>query len=192
MGELFGFVLFFLSVMNISSSPYPLCLLLCYLVHETGHIFMAYLCKAEIRDFKMSLFRMKIRYDCTRLTYGRECLVCLGGVLFNFIFALIFSAPVFDFSDKICFFVMCNICLGLMNLYPVSILDGGNALRCFLMMCSDEIKASAISTCVSFVFAFILWLISIYLQLVFSSDVSIFFISVFLLTQLCFSVGERQ
>ncbi|MBQ9744780.1 MAG: site-2 protease family protein [Clostridia bacterium] len=185
-GEKISIVFLLLTVMNISSSPYPFLLLLCYAVHEVGHLLFAKLVGAGIKDFKASLFRLNLRYDCASLTYLREALVCGGGIIFNLVFFVIFANPVFDFNDKFYYFALYNLSLGLMNLYPVSVLDGGEVMRCLIYRFSRVDRAQRINRCLSFVFAFFLWLISVYLQLVFASDVSLFFISVFLLYSLCF------
>ena len=187
-GEKISFILFVLTVMNVSSSPHPVILVLCYFIHEAGHLFFAKLMRAEVSNLRASLCRLSIRYDCSRISHIRECAVVGGGILFNLIFALLFSLPVVEKNDAVSFFVICNISLALMNLYPVSILDGGNALRCLLNhFCSEE-KSVKIMKVISFIFAFILWLITVYLQLIFSADVSLFFISVLLLMELCFSM----
>ena len=75
-----------------------------------------------------------------------------------------------------------------MNLYPVNMLDGGNVLRCVLNRFFSEGLTLRICAVVSFIFIFILWLFAVYLQLIFSADISFFLISVFLLIELCFSV----
>ena len=40
----------------------------------------------------------------------------------------------------------------------------------------------------AFIFAILLWLLSVYLQIIFSSNVSLLFISIFLLVKLCYSI----
>ena len=188
LGEKIGLVLILLTTMNISSSPHPLILILCYAIHETGHLFFAYITGARIRDFKTSLCRLSIKYDCAGISYMREALVCGGGIIFNLVFALIFAAPVFKFNENIAFFTVCNISLALMNLYPVTVLDGGGILRCLAYRFSSGERANRFLSSVSFVFSFILWLFAVYLQLVFSSNISMFFISILLLIELCFSL----
>ncbi len=187
LGEKIGLILILLTTMNISSSPHPLILILCYGIHEAGHLFFAYIMGAGITDFKTSLLRLSIKYDCSSISYMREALVCGGGIIFNLLFALIFAAPVFDFNEKIGFFKVCNISLAIMNLYPVTVLDGGGILRCVAYRFSGGERAKRIVSSVSFVFAFVLWLFAVYLQLVFSADPSVFLISVLLLVEFCFA-----
>ena len=188
LGEKVGFLLFVFTVMNVSTSPHPIMLLICYGVHEAGHLFFAYITGAGISSFRTSLCRLSIKYDCSGISYIRECFVVGGGIIFNFLLAFVFSLPVMPKNDTVSFFVLCNLSLALMNLYPVNILDGGNMLKCILNYLFSEEKARKILTVISFIFAFILWLFSVYLQLIFSADVSIFLISVLLLMELCFSV----
>ena len=176
-----------LTVFSISASPHPLILVIVYVIHELGHLFFAKLMGAEVSSLKSSLCRLNIRYDCTKISHLREAGVVAGGVVFNLIFALAFMLPLTEKSEIKSFFILCNLSLALMNLYPVNILDGGNILRCILNHLLSEEKSAKILKGISFLFAFVLWLISVYLQLVFSADVSIFFISVLLLMELCFS-----
>jgi len=188
LGERISLLLLLLTIMNLSASPYPFFILLSYVVHECGHLFFAKVVGPGITDFKTSLCRLCIKYDCTSVSYFRESLVCGGGVIFNLVFFAIFAAPVFRFSEKLVFFSLCNLSLALMNLYPVSVLDGGGILRCTVYSVFKEKTAKRILKLTSFAFAFILWLFAVYLQLVFSSNISMFFISILLLIELCFSL----
>ncbi|MBR7101603.1 MAG: site-2 protease family protein [Clostridia bacterium] len=185
LGEKISFILLLLTTMNISSSPHPLLLILCYGIHEMGHIVFAYLSGARLTDFKTSLCKLSIKYDCSCISYSKEALVCAGGIIFNLLFALIFAAPVFNFNENFAFLTVCNLSLALMNLYPVTVLDGGNIVRCIAYRFAVGDTAKKITSAISFVFAFILWLFAVYLQLVFSSNVSVFLISVLLLIEFC-------
>lgn len=186
-GEGLSFVFLLLTVMNISASPYPFLLVLAYAVHEAGHFVLARITGAGISGFKASLMRLCIKYDCTRISYLKEALVCGGGIIFNLVLFAIFAAPVFDFNEKIRLFAVYNLSLGLLNLYPVAVLDGGGILRCLANGLLREETAQKVINVASFLFAFLLWLMAVYLQLMFSSDISLLFISIFLMLQLCFS-----
>ncbi len=188
LGERISLLLLLLTIMNLSASPYPLFIVLSYAVYEVGHLFFAKIVGAGITDFKTSLCRLSIKYDCTSISYFKESLVCGGGVIFNLAFFAVFSAPVFRYSEKLTFFSLCNLSLALMNLYPVSVLDGGGVLRCTMYSIFNEKTAERVLKLTSFIFAFVLWLFAVYLQLVFSSNISMFFISILLLIELCFSL----
>ena len=93
----------------------------------------------------------------------------------------------FKFNENFAFLTVCNISLALMNLYPVTVLDGGGIVRCIVFRLTGGDTAKKITSAVSFVFVFFLWFFAVYLQLVFSSNVSVFLISVLLLIEFCFA-----
>ncbi|MBE6624030.1 MAG: hypothetical protein E7622_00140 [Ruminococcaceae bacterium] len=187
LGEKIGFFAFFFTVMTISSSPHPFMLALCYAFHELGHIFFAKIQKIPVKKLRVGSFRLSISYDCSAVSYKRELLVCAGGVIFNLLGAIIGAIFLPNGSESASFFTMCSLSLALMNIYPISTLDGGRIFRCIFLIIFDEERAQRICKWLSFVSAFILWLCAVYAQMVFNSNVSLFFISVFLLVELCLS-----
>ena len=165
-------------------------MLLVYGIHELGHLVFATLVGAKMKKFKLGAFHFSLSYDSSHLSYGREILVCLGGIIFNLVTAFIaLLLPIKN--DAVTFFIVSSILLSLMNLYPASILDGAGALKAFLYLTVSPEKADKIIGGVSVFAILLIWLISVYLQLVFLSNFSIFAISVVLLIELCFSVGEQ-
>lgn len=176
-----------LTLLSISVSPYPFILTIAYIIHECGHLFFAKCVGAKINKFSISVFHLSLSYDATSLSYQRELLVSLGGIIFNLITATLLAIlPFFNTNTKE-FFVMCSYSLALMNLYPVSILDGGRISTCILNLLLKKERAEALEKTLSLIFALALWLISVYLQLVFETNLSLFIISVVLLVQLCFA-----
>ena len=165
-------------------------LLLVYGIHELGHLVFATLVGAKMKKFKLGAFHLSLSYDSSHLSYQREILVCLGGIIFNLASVLVaLTLPIKN--EGMTFFIVASILLSLMNLYPASILDGAGALKAFLYLVLSPPKADKILGGVSVFAILLIWLASIYLQLVFYSNFSIFFISVILLIELCFSVGEQ-
>ena len=177
-----------LTLMSIIASVHPALLLLCYLVHELGHIITTYLVGGKIKKISMGAFRLAIGYDSYGLTYKQEFLVSISGVLFNLIFSLICLLINKNGNETLSFLTVCNFSLALVNLYPVSILDGGKVLKLTLLGLFSENKAENISNTVSFICVILLWFASVYLQLMFNANISTLLISVFLLIQLCFSI----
>lgn len=186
-GEKIGLIAIFFTMMSISSSPHPIILLLTYLIHESGHLFFAHINRIPMKKFRIGSFRLSLSYDCSGVSYKKELLVYMGGAIFNCVFAFAFMLVGMGENGAIRFFVLCNISLALMNLYPVSTLDGGGILKCAFMMIFGSDVAEKAARAVSFVATFILWLCAVYLQLVFNANVSLLFISIFLLIELCFS-----
>lgn len=186
-GEKIGFFAILFTMMSISSSPHPFVLIISYIIHELGHLICAKICGVGMSKFKVGSFHLSISYDCSSVSYQRELLVCAGGVLFNFTVAFLSFLLGVTKNETSYFFITCNLSLAIMNLYPISTLDGGGIVKCVTMLVFSESIAMKISKAVSFVAVFILWLCAVYLQLVFNSNISLFFISVFLLIELCFS-----
>ncbi len=179
-----------ITIFGLCASDHPMILILVYGIHELGHLFFATLVGAKIKKFKLGAFHLSLSYDSSHLSYQREILVCLGGIIFNLASALTaLSLPIKN--DGMIFFIIASVLLSLMNLYPASILDGGGALRALLYLVLSPSKADKIIGGVSVFAILLIWLISVYLQLVFFSNFSIFIISVVLLIELCFSVSEQ-
>ena len=179
-----------ITVFGLCASPHPIILVLVYAIHELGHLVFATLVGAKMKKIKLGAFHLSLSYDSSHLSYQREILVCLGGIIFNLASALLaFLLPIKN--EGMTFFIIASILLSLMNLYPASILDGAGALKALLYLLVSLPKADKIIGGVSVFAILLIWLISIYLQLVFYSNFSIFIISVILLIELCFSVSEQ-
>lgn len=174
------------TLVSIGFSPHPFVLVLCYIVHEIGHIFFAWLMGARMEKLHIGTFHLSLSYDSSELSYKKELLVEAGGIIFNLIGALFAISLPFS-SDPWSFFIVCSISLALMNLYPVSILDGGGMLKSVLLCILAGDVAEKVSKCVSFVCAILMWLLAVYVQIIFRASPSFFVISVVLLIKLCFN-----
>ena len=183
--ERLGILAIALTMMGIGASPYPVLLVLCYGIHELGHLTAARLCKAKIRKIKAGVFHLSMSYDCQGLTYKKEIFVLFGGIAFNLISALLIYILPIPKTEAKEFFTVASISLALMNLYPVSVLDGGGILKAILLMTVSFERAEKISKLLYFIFAVVLWLFASYFLLVFSLNFSLFLISVLLLIKLC-------
>ena len=187
LGEKIGIIAIVLTTLSLGTSPYPIILILCYIIHESGHLIFAKLVGAKMRRLKIGALHLSLSYDCECLSYMRELLVQCGGIIFNLASAVfVWLIPILT-GDVWDFFVICSVSLGLMNLYPVSVLDGGGMLKSMLCIFFTNTTAENVTRITSFIFALIMWLFAVYLQIVFSSNLSLFFISVLLLIELCFS-----
>jgi len=176
------------TLLGISASAHPVVLILSYLIHELGHIALARLVGGKIKKMSVGVFKLALGYDASSLPYKKELLVCIGGIIFNLVSVFVTLLLFKERGEILSFFITCNISLALINLYPVSVLDGGRILKLTLLGIFSSERAEKISNTVSFVCALVLWLFAVYLQLVFSVNISTFIISVFLLIQLCFSL----
>ena len=188
LSEKTGFFAMLVTVLSLGASPHPVLLILAYLIHELGHIVFSRIAGAKIKKFRIGALHLSLSYDCSNLTYKREMLVQAGGIIFNVIFAaLVYLLPFFN-GERSTFFIVCSLSLAIMNLYPVTILDGGGLLKSLLLQISSGDVAEKVTKTVSFICTVLMWLVAVYLQIIFASGFSIFFISVLLLVELCFSM----
>ena len=192
LGEKIGFLALLLTALSLGTSPHPVALILCYLIHELGHLTLARLMGAEMKGLKLGLCHLSLSYNSACLSYPRELLVQCGGIIFNFISGLLVYLLPFLSGDVYDFFVVGSFSLGVMNLLPVSILDGGGILRSLLSMLMSPVWAERLSFYASFSVSLLMWLVAVYLQIIFASNLSFFFISVLLLVELCFSLDKKN
>lgn len=177
----------FLTIASISLTPYPLLLVISYLIHELGHLFFARVVGAKMRKIKIGTMHLSLSYDPSELSYPREMLICFGGIIFNLISAGVFAILPFLHTESGNFFIVCNLSLAIMNFYPASILDGGGILKCILNMLLPQPISEKISRGVSIFAIILLWLLCVYFQLTLLPNLSLFIISIILLVEACFS-----
>ncbi len=186
LSEKIGVIASVFTLFSLGTSPHPFILIFCYIIHETGHIFFAKIVGAEMKKIRFGSFRLCLSYNGENLTYKREILVQAGGIIFNILSALlvlVFGGR----TEALQFFIICNFSLALMNLYPVSILDGGGILKNIFLCFLPGGVSEKLCKVISFLGAIFMWILAVYIQIVFSANTSLFVISVFLLVELCFS-----
>ena len=176
------------TLITVVLSESPFMLILAYIIHEAGHIVFAKAVGAEIVKFRGDMFHLSMSYSMEGLSYKKEALIYSGGIIFNVIFAALSLMCEGGIKDTPSPFFVFNLSLALMNLYPVSILDGGGIMKSLLNTKLNQETTEKISFGVSFLFALIMWLVAVYLQIIFQSNFSLLFISILLLIQLCFSI----
>lgn len=185
--ELVSFLVIFVTMLSITASPHPIILIICYLIHEAGHLVFAKITGTSVKKMKASSFKLCIHYDTSKISYKKELLVCMGGIIFNVFFAVVPYLAFFKITDTVSFFSICNLSLAIMNLCPVDTLDGGGILKSLLKCLIDETKAERLCKSLSFLFTIAMWLLAVYIQLIFNSSISFLAISIMLLIKLCFS-----
>ena len=93
------------------------------LVHELGHIIALRLLGGQILCFRLGAFGGIIRYYLPNRTTWKEVVICISGCVLGTVLAVlsaVVSIPLLCGASTI---------LTVMNLFPISYLDGGRALR---------------------------------------------------------------
>lgn len=104
----------------------PWALLAC-ICHELGHYFAIHLCGGGVRSLSLTMVGAEMELPGS-LSYWQELYCCLAGPLVNVLLAL-------WFCYRFPLFAGMNLALALLNLFPMSRLDGGRALGCLMSLC---------------------------------------------------------
>ncbi len=150
-------------------------------LHECGHLAACRLCGIRVRSFRPVASGAVIGYDAATLSYPREILAALAGPLFNliaFLFTLLCRgrfAALFGLS---------SLSLALFNLLPHKRLDGGVILYALLSMLFTSECAARVLHILSQGVSILLWMCAVALQLRCGGNLSLLFVSVYMIMTL--------
>lgn len=138
------------------------------------------ICKKNLSFVKINAFSVDIIQKDLLLSYSQELFILTCGPVLNIIFYIIFQAIYSIIKIEILeSFAVQNLLIGIMNLLPISSLDGGQILSIVLKKFFDDEKSYRISCIVSVVFIIPLISFGFYLFLQ-SFNISIFILMIYL------------
>lgn len=153
----------------------PLAAMLC---HEFGHIIAMRILKVGIRSVEITPFGAEIKsIPKGGMTLFEEILIFSSGATANIICAAV-ALPL-----QFYFFSLCSIALAVINLLPISSLDGGCIFEAIVVRLFP-ISAYRITSAVSAVFIFIVWLAATYLMLLAGGNISLFIFCIYMFISL--------
>ncbi len=121
-----GFVCLMLWLWSIDQENIlPWAILAC-ICHELGHYWAICLCGGGVRRLSLTVVGAEMELPST-FSYGQDLYCSLAGPLANLLLAFWFCYSFPLFSGL-------NLALALVNLFPMSKLDGGRALGCVLAL----------------------------------------------------------
>ena len=151
--------------------------LLCAIfLHEMGHILVARVLKIKIKCFRFSMLGARIETE-QEPSYLNEFLLAAGGPFLGFLgFALAYTfsqqyASVPFVARFLLPFAVISLSLTIFNLIPLSTLDGGRMLFCFVCKYFSLDFAIKILSITSFLTLFIFWIFTVYLVIKISAGV---------------------
>ncbi|WP_145995683.1 site-2 protease family protein [Pygmaiobacter massiliensis] len=104
--------------------------LLAAVLHEAGHIVAFLLLCKRMPRLRFGVTGIAMNIDGERLSLRREVLLLLAGPLTNFIVAGVTFGIVLTHASYGGYFFACeNLLMGLFNLLPIGMLDGGRLLE---------------------------------------------------------------
>ncbi len=126
------------------------------LIHESGHLILMIFYGDRINYIELGLFGMRIEKEGTVLSYKKEALIAMGGIILNLI-CVVISVTGFLLSGKESFiiFAVVNGFIALINMLPVGFLDFGRCLICLLNERYGEEKSGRTTEILSSVFTLI-------------------------------------
>ncbi|HWQ50529.1 MAG TPA: site-2 protease family protein [Terriglobales bacterium] len=150
------FVLLLAAFLYVDGTGFALLLLLAAALHEAGHLIALKGCGVGIEEVSFRAFGIEMTTGDTRyIPYRGELAIAVAGPAVN-LFAMLVTlgavAAVGPFWGAL-FFVFCNAALAVVNLMPVSGLDGGRILAAVLMPWLGPPRAERILAVVSAVFS---------------------------------------
>ena len=158
--------------------------LLATLMHESGHLVLLRLWKRSVRQISFTPFGIQIEAEQSLVTgYREELLIAAGGPAVNI---LLFLAcwPIFLSCNVqvVGLFAVANLVVGAINLMPISGMDGCDITLCILrLLALDEPSIIATLRLLSFLFAFMLSLVTFLLILQIKLNISLIFLLVYVL-----------
>ena len=107
--------------------------------HEIGHLILMHILGQRIDKVTFGAFGVRIdRRQSTDLSYKKEAFIAIGGIVVNFIIAVVsllrYSIAGDEFSLKL---GAVNIIIAIFNMIPLDTLDMGRVLR-YTLLCSIE------------------------------------------------------
>ena len=150
---------YFLALISIFTGLFKqfLIMYLIIIVHEFGHIFFALLFKYKIIKINIYPFGgYSIFQNDLNISFIKEFLVFLGGILFQFILYLIFKYNINNYSFIYKIFINYNTSIILFNLIPIIPLDGSKVINILLNNFISFKYAHLITIYISYIFVFIM------------------------------------
>lgn len=117
------------------------------LIHELGHLITMFFLRQPPRTIDFLPFGIRIRkQQSTNVSYWGETAIFLAGPVLNFLFAGLITWR-FGFTQL----AQIHFLLGLFNLLPIGILDGGMAMQSLACCFGSPQEAERISRAVSLI-----------------------------------------
>ncbi len=154
-------------------------------LHEIGHIVACYALGYQIKNIRLGFINADIFLSFAKLT--DKLIIYLSGPLVNLILALAFRLMYIFLNTKL-FNILSfqNLCIGVLNLIPISSFDGGQILYLLLSQKFDDLKVKRISDIISLVFTVPILMVGFWVILISKYNFSLFLIACYIISYLVF------
>lgn len=180
----FSFIFFITLLFFINKSFFVISALLASMIHEFAHlVILKKTTKANKIDIDFSLFKLNIIDQNRSFTsFFDDLKVLFAGPILNFFtFILFFAISKVSKNDRLYFFALENLFLFIFNLLPIAPLDGGQILFIILSSKFNFLFAKRIISTISFILIYIMAFIGFFIFLYSKYNISILFLSVYII-----------
>lgn len=152
------------------------------LMHELGHIIAVKAKKCSIDRIKLGCVNADIFLNGGNLT--DKIIILFSGSMMNFFIAVIFKIMCSVYYDVNIFqtIYLQNLCIGILNLLPISTLDGGCIFLSLLNEKIDSIVALRVYNIVSFIFLIPLFCIGMWILITSEYNFSLILLVTYLIS----------
>ena len=149
-------------------------------IHESGHLLAMWAADCQPRAIRLIPTSVQIVRGFSPKRYG-EAAITFCGPAANLVIFGVLTANYFIFkSERSLIFALLNLVIAVFNLLPVSGLDGGTLLTLAIAHFTDIYRAERIVRIITAVFAFIAFLLGVYLWVSGTVNISVFIVAVYL------------
>ncbi len=152
------------------------------LCHELGHLVVMRMCSLDANGFELTLFGAEISTSLWNVGTTVLVAVYAAGAAANLLTAAAVTA-IFGHTAAAELFAACSLSLAVINMLPVRSLDGGCIAEVLLYRISP-LHAHTVLSVISAVTLVILWLVSVYMILLFNSNISLLLFCIYLFATL--------
>ena len=186
----FGAILLLLSIIFTNEITYAAVYIFCAAIHEIGHLSAAKRLGIKIREMSFDIAGARIIPQGHIPSYKKEFLLCASGPLASILLCLTvllftkISNPTLPISSLIELIstgnsvisaaAMFSLSQALFNLIPIDGFDGSRMLGAIVSYTIGERAAHSVSLILSFAFALVLWMASVYALLRVGEGLSLF------------------
>ncbi|MBQ8740433.1 MAG: site-2 protease family protein [Clostridia bacterium] len=149
-------------------------------IHETGHLLAMWAADCQPRAIRLIPTSVQIVRGFSPKRCG-EVAITVCGPAANLVIFGVLTANFYIFkSEQSLMFALLNLVIAVFNLLPVSGLDGGTLLTLAIAHFTDIYRAERIVRIITAVFAFIAFLLGVYLWVSGTVNISVFIVAVYL------------
>ena len=175
---LFCAVLCFMLVIDRTGLVIPT--LFAAFIHESGHLLAMWAADCQPKAVRLIPTSVQIIRGFSPKKHGEAAIAFCGPMANLVLFVALYANFFISQNEQALNFAILNLVLAIFNLLPVSGLDGGTLLAIFLSKFTDIYKAESIVRIITVAFAFVAFLLGVYLWVSNSVNISVFIVAIYL------------